>query len=70
MLYYIDPSDGDFEELGLYYTTGRGETNLIGVHKEGVYGRVSGDTHALMGMKLFAEYIDGIAVVSVEATGA
>ena len=70
VLYYIDPSDGDFEELGLYYTTGRGETNLIGVHKEGVYGRVSGDTHALMGMKLFAEYIDGIAVVSVEATGA
>lgn len=70
VLYYIDPSDGDFEELGLYYTTGRGETNLIGVHKEGVYGRVSGDTHALMGMKLFAEYIDGIAVVSVEAAGA
>lgn len=65
--YYIDPSDGDFEELGLYYTTGQGETNLIGIKKEGVYGRVSGDTHALMGMKLFAEYIDGIAVVSFGA---
>ena len=65
VLYYIDPSDGDFEELGLYYTTGAGETNLIGIHKEGVYGRVSGDTHALMGMKLFAEYLDGIAVVTI-----
>lgn len=65
ILYYIDPSDGDFEELGLYYTTGAGETNLIGVHKEGVYGRVAGDTHALMGVKLFAEYIDGIAVVTI-----
>ena len=65
VLYYIDPADGDFEELGLYYTTGSGETNLIGVKKEGVYGRASGDTHALMGMKLFAEYIDGIAVVSI-----
>ena len=70
ILYYIDPSDGDFEELGLYYTTGAGETNLIGIHKEGVYGRVSGDTHALMGMKLFAEYIEGIAVVTIAGAGA
>ena len=62
ILYYVDPSDGDFQELGLNYTTGAGETNLIGIHKEGVYGRASGDTHALMGMKLFAEYIDAIAV--------
>lgn len=67
VLYYIDPSDGDFAELGLNYTTGNGPTNLIGVHKEGVYGRVSGDTHALLGMKLFAEYLDGIAVVSIAA---
>lgn len=64
-LYYIDPADADFASLGLNYTTGGGETNLIGVHKEGVYGRVSGDTHALMGMKLFAEYLDGIAVVTI-----
>lgn len=70
VLYYIDPSDADFEELGLYYTTGAGETNLIGIHKEGVYGRVSGDTHALMGMKLFAEYLDGIAVVTIAGAGA
>ncbi len=68
ILYYIDPADGDFNELGLNYTTGNGPTNLIGVHKEGIYGRVSGDTHALMGLKLFAEYIDGIAVVSFSAT--
>lgn len=62
VLYYVDPSDGDFAELGLEYTTGAGETNLIGIHKEGVYGRVSGDTHALMGMTLFAEYLDAIAI--------
>lgn len=64
VLYYIDPGDGDFSEIGLNYTTGNGETHLIGIHKEGVYGRVSGDTHALMGMKLFAEYIDAIANVT------
>lgn len=67
VLYYIDPADGGFASLGLNYTTGNSATNLIGVHKEGVYGRVSGDTHAVMGMKLFAEYIDGIAKVTFGA---
>lgn len=63
-LYYIDPADGDFAALGLIYTTGNEETNLIGVHKEGVYGHVSGDTHTLSGITLWAEYLDGIAVVT------
>lgn len=67
VLYYIDPADGDFRELGLEYYTGDGETNLIGIHKEGNYGRVMGETHALMGMKLFAEYIDAIAVYKIAA---
>ena len=67
VLYYVDPADGDFASLGLNYTTGNGETNLIGIHKEGNYGRVMGETHALMGMKLFAEYIDAIAVYKVGA---
>jgi uncharacterized protein GlcG (DUF336 family) len=63
-LYYVDPSDGDFTALGLIYTTGNEESNLIGVHKEGVYGNVSGDTHTLSGITLWAEYLDGIAVVT------
>lgn len=67
VLYYIDPADGGFEALGLNYTTNNAPTSLIGVHAEGVYGRVSGDMHAVMGMKLFAEYIDGIAVVTFGA---
>lgn len=66
VLYYIDPSDGDFAALGLEYTTGVGETNLIGVHKEGVYGRASGDTHVLMGMVMWAEYLDAIAVLDIK----
>lgn len=68
-LYYIDPSDGDFQRLGLNYTT-MGETGLIGVHMEGNYGRVMGETHALMGMKLWAEYLDGIANVKFGDAGA
>ena len=66
VLYYIDPSDSDFRELGLEYTTGNDEANLIGIHHEGVYGRASVDTHAIMGMTLWAEYLDGIAVISVQ----
>lgn len=65
--YYIDPADGGFQALGLNYTTANGDTNLIGIHKEGNYGRVMGETHALMGIKLFAEYIDAIAVYSIAA---
>lgn len=67
VLYYIDPGDADFRQLGLVYNTGSGETNLIGIHKEGNYGRVMGETHALMGMKLWAEYLDGIAKVTFDS---
>lgn len=63
-LYYIDPGDSDFARLGLNYTV-KGETNLIGVHVEGDYSRATGDMYALMGMKLWAEYLDGIAVITV-----
>lgn len=67
-LYYIDPGDSEFARLGLNYTTA-GETNLIGFHAEGNYTTAVGETFALMGMKLWAEYLDGIAVVTVEASG-
>lgn len=67
ILYYIDPSDGDFQELGLNYQTGFGETNLIGVAKTGEYGRVSGETHVLHGLTLWAEYLDAIAVITFGA---
>lgn len=63
-LYYIDPSDSDFARLGLTYTVA-GETNLIGFHAEGDYSRATGATYALMGMTLWAEYLDGIAIISV-----
>lgn len=63
-LYYIDPADSDFAKMGLEYTTD-GETNLIGFHVQGNYGTAVGESFALMGMALWAEFIDGIAVVYV-----
>lgn len=63
-LYYIDPGDSEFAKLGLNYTT-QGETNLIGFHAQGNYGTAVGESFAIMGMKLWAEYLDGIAKVTV-----
>ncbi len=66
-MYYIDPSDSDFATLGLNFRTD-GEANLIGVHVEGNYERAVGDMTAIYGIKLWAEYLDGIAVVTVKAS--
>lgn len=68
VLYYVDPATSDFMRAGLQYTVD-GETNLIGFHTEGTYERAVSDCYAIMGMVLFAEFIDGIAVVTVEASG-
>lgn len=62
-LYYIDPGDSEFARLGLNYTTA-GETNLIGFHAQGNYSTAVGESYALMGMALWAEYLDGIAIVT------
>lgn len=62
VLYYVDPSDSQFSRAGLKYTTD-GETNLIGFHVQGNYTTAVSESFALMGMTLFAEYLDGIAVI-------
>ena len=65
-LYYVDPSDSEFAKLGLNYTV-QGETNLIGFHVEGNYGTAVGESFAIMGMALWAEYLDGIAKITFGA---
>lgn len=62
--YYISPADSDFAKMGLIYTTD-GETNLIGFHAKGDYDRATGVMYALMGFVLWAEYIDAVAVVTI-----
>lgn len=67
-LYYVDPGDSAFSQLDLNYTV-EGVTNLIGFHARGNYSTAVGEVFALMGMKLWAEYLDGIAVVTVGESG-
>lgn len=69
VLYYVDPSNSGFEQLGLEYVVD-GETNLIGFHADGDYRHAVGESYALMGMTLFAEYLDAIAVITISAVGA
>ena len=63
VLYYINPAS-EFESLGLVYTTD-GETNLIGFHAQGNYGTAVGESFALMGMKLWYEYADGVDIETI-----
>lgn len=65
VLYYVDPGDSDFARAGLKYTV-EGQTNLIGFHTQGNYNTAVSESFALMGMTLFAEYIDGIAVMTAQ----
>jgi len=66
VLYYIDPGDGEFAALGLNYTV-EGETNLIGFHANGNYSTAVGESFALMGMKLWYEYADAVAIATINA---
>ena len=63
-LYYVSPDDSDFSRAGLVYRTA-GDTPLIGFHTQGNYNTAVSESFAIMGMTLFAEYLDGIAVVTV-----
>lgn len=61
-LFTVDPASSDFAKAGLIYTTD--ETGFIGIHIVGEYGTATSETYAVCGVTLWAEYIDGIAVVT------
>lgn len=67
VLYYVDPNESDFARAGLVYTVS-GETNLIGFHTQGNYHTAVSEAFAVMGLTLFAEYIDAIAVITIDGT--
>lgn len=64
VLYYINPADADFARAGLNFRVD-GETPLLGFHVDGNYNTLVSESTALMGMVLFAEYLDGIANVDI-----
>lgn len=68
VMYYVDPAMSDFARAGLVYTV-QGDTPLLGFHTQGNYNTVVSECFAIMGVVLFSEYIDGIAVVDVVPAG-
>ena len=67
VLYYVDPNESDFAKAVLVYTVS-GETNLIGFHTHGNYHTAVSESFAIMGLTLFAEYIDAVAVGTIDTT--
>lgn len=64
----IDPASDDFARAGLEFVTD-GEENLVGFHTEARYSHLVSECYALMGVRAYAEYVDGVAVVTIEASG-
>lgn len=62
--YYVDPGDSEFAKAGLPFTTDSA-TGFIGFHTEGSYNRMISDNYAIMGLRLFCEYLDAIAYIAV-----
>lgn len=62
--YYVDPGDSEFAKAGLQYTTDSA-TGFIGFHVQGTYERAISDMFAIMGLRLFCEYLDAITYISV-----
>lgn len=62
--YYVDPADSEFVKAGLAYTVDS-EIGFIGFHAQGTYERAISDMFAIMGVRLFAEYLDAIAYIAV-----
>ena len=64
--YYADPSDSAYAKMGLKYTVDS-DVPMLGFAIEGDYSTATGNNWAIMGHKLWAEYLDAIAVVTVAA---
>lgn len=63
--YYADPSNSGFAKMGLRYTVDA-DAPMLGFAIEGDYSTATGKNWAIMGHKLWAEFLDAIAVVTYE----
>ena len=64
VVYYVDPGDSEFAQAGLSYTADA-QVPYIGYHTEGNYQRAQSESFAIMGLTIFAEYLNAVAVVMI-----
>lgn len=62
--YYVNPANAELQEIGLRYTVDP-VIPYIGYSSVGNYTRVQGEVNAIMGITLFAEYLNAIAVITL-----
>ena len=62
--YYVNPANAEFAKSGLSYTTDS-TTGFIGFHAQGTYERAVSDMFAIMGLRVFCEYQNAIAVINI-----
>lgn len=67
VLYYIDASDTDLDEVFSFTTD---ETGLIGIHEEADYNNLTCKDTVISGIELFAERLDGVIVATIQNTPA
>lgn len=64
VLYYVSPTNSDWARAGFRLTTDS-KTGIVGVNTRPDYDTFVTVITAIMGMTLFAEYLDGIAVETI-----
>lgn len=62
--YYVNPANSELQEIGLRYTVDD-VVPYIGYAADGNYIRAQGESYAIMGLTLFAEYLNAIAVITI-----
>lgn len=62
--YYVDPANAEFREAGLVYTTDP-QVPYVGYCTQGAYARAQSESFAIMGLTLFAEFLNAIAVITI-----
>ena len=67
ILYYVDPADSEFAKAGFEYQVADLDVNLIGVNVEADHNTGVSEMNVLMGLHLFAEYLNGISHITVNA---
>ena len=66
IVYYVNPS-GFAESLNLRYTTDP-QLPYVGYATDGNYNRAQGENYAISALTMWAEYLDGIAIVTIDGS--
>lgn len=68
IMYHINPGNSEYAQMGLSYVVDS-TLPVLGFATEGNYSRAQGETYALMGISIYAEYLDAISVITLSGAG-